>query len=150
MTQTSSTSISTSLASLYSNAAAIILGGSGTVTGLEQLIISRSGASILHNITGETVDVKSFKTRSGSVSSIVGDVFADIEGNQQGERRSKELKDALFLAKTDTHISEIIASVRDQLAVRKATDADYEVYVFAGQEPGMLDLVTGKIRPTTE
>ncbi|MDR1196309.1 MAG: hypothetical protein LBL00_07535 [Endomicrobium sp.] len=150
MTQTSSTSISTSLASLYSNAAATILGGSGTVTGLEQLIISRSGAAILHNITGETVDIKSFETLSNqTVSEVVKKVLQDIQGQTNGKRGSA-LKDALFLAKTDAHIAEIIASVKKQLADINATAENYEVYVFAGQEQGMLDLRTGKITSTTD
>jgi hypothetical protein len=59
-TQTSDTSMQTSLAALYAGSNARIVGGSGTVSGLEQLIIGRSGASIVRNITGEMVNTRDF------------------------------------------------------------------------------------------
>ncbi|MDR2066371.1 MAG: hypothetical protein LBP57_00805, partial [Endomicrobium sp.] len=61
-TQMSNTSMQTSLAAIYSGASARMVGISGTVSGLEQLIINRTGSGKIYNITGERVDPSMFNS----------------------------------------------------------------------------------------
>ena len=139
-TQTSDTSMQTSLAALYAGSNAKIVGGSGTVSGLEQLIIGRSGASIVRNITGEMVNQKDFKTTTDSTEKVVNDILGRVSGGGKYDN-------ALFLAKTDANVVNITNAVQGRIA--ELIDAGFEVYVFAGQQQGVMNR-EGKIEATDE
>ncbi|MDR1474195.1 MAG: hypothetical protein LBS38_00685 [Endomicrobium sp.] len=133
-TKTSKTSMQTSLAAIYSGARDVVMvGGSGTVDGLQQLIINRTGAATVYNITGEQAEVEMFKSAW------------DIGGSSEGEmsKLGQQLKTALendfkgfdnflFLAKTKASFEEIIKAVQENWETLKAIGV--EVYEFTDRK----------------
>ena len=136
-TQTSDTSMQTSLAALYSNSHAHIVGGTGTVSGLEQLIISRSGAGKVTSITGESLNVQDFSVTTQSASEVTEDVINRVTAE------GSDLNNALFLAKKADNIeiikSQIFEMIKDG-RIQLTGENAYTVYVFAGTENGTMEI----------
>ena len=129
-TQTSDTSMQTSLAALYAGSSAKIVGGSGTVSGLEQLIIGRSGASIVRNITGEMVNQKDFAVSTDSTNDVVKTILNSVLNGGTYDN-------ALFLAKTDANVVNITNDILSRS--KELIDNGFEIYVFAGQQQGRIN-----------
>ncbi|MDR1523109.1 MAG: hypothetical protein LBS29_04080 [Endomicrobium sp.] len=109
-TQMSSTSMQTSLASIYSGANARMVGISGTIAGLQQLIINRTGSSKIHNITGESVETGMFQgvievSVKNPTGTLVEKITNTLEKIKVGDlNAAKDLDNILLLAKTQSTI----------------------------------------------
>ena len=157
-TQTSDTSMQTSLAALYSKSHAHIVGGTGTVSGLEQLIISRSGAGKVYSITGESLNTSDFTITTDSTANITEQVIKRAVNADVSD--SDALKNVLLLAKKSDNIDIIKAKVQEMIengTIQLEGDNAYSVYVFAGTENGQMVFEKGangeieiKIKPVSE
>jgi hypothetical protein len=149
-TKTSKTSMQTSLAAIYSGARDVVMvGASGTVDGLQQLIINRTGAATVYNITGEQAEVGMFKSAW------------NIDGSSQGEmsKLGQQLKTALengdfkglnnflFLAKTQASFEAIRQAVKENWEALK--DIGVEVYEFTDKQ-GKWDGKDGSLIPNEQ
>ncbi|MCL1971906.1 MAG: hypothetical protein FWG57_02815 [Endomicrobia bacterium] len=121
-TQTSNTSMQTSLAAIYDRIGTRMVGMSGTVAGLEQLISNRAGSPKVHDITGESVNTADFRSTSITKSSEYSKLFDEVLSGKRA------MDNVLTLAKTaDSNrlIREAIMEKYDAL-----TKAGYKIYEF--------------------
>ncbi|MDR0723655.1 MAG: hypothetical protein LBF23_00500 [Endomicrobium sp.] len=104
-TQMSSTSMQTSLAAIYSGANARMVGISGTVAGLQQLIINRTGSGRIYNITGESVDPSMFNSVKESTAENLSEKISSVlKEIRAGNLPKDALDNVLMLGKTQATI----------------------------------------------
>jgi hypothetical protein len=140
-TKTSKTSMQTSLAAIYSGARDVVMvGASGTVDGLQQLIINRTGAATVYNITGEKAGVEMFKA-AWNLDGKVGEGQMSILGQQLKAAIEngdfKGLDNFLFLAKTQASFETIRKAVEENYDKLKALGV--EVYEFTDRRGKWTD-----------
>ncbi len=132
ITRTSNTSMQTSLAAIYDRIGANIVGMSGTVAGLEQLIINRAGSSKIYNVSGEGVSKGDFKVYGGNYMKLITDIVNNADN-------SKNLDNVLTLAKTNESletIREAVRSVFDMLT----KDKGYQIFEFTDRQGKWVSL----------
>jgi hypothetical protein len=146
-TKTSKTSMQTSLAAIYSGARDVVMvGASGTVDGLQQLIINRTGAATVYNITGEKAGVEMFKAAwnldgkggEGQMSILGQQLKAAIENGD-----FKGLDNFLFLAKTQASFEMIRLAIEENYDLLtkpiKEGGLELEIYEFTDRQGKWTD-----------
>ncbi|MDD5021554.1 MAG: hypothetical protein PHR82_05375 [Endomicrobiaceae bacterium] len=129
-TRVSDTTMQTSLAAIYAGSNATMVGVSGTVAGLQQLIINRTGSDEVYNISGETVDMNDttleIPQMNGTVDQQVASLSAVI-AKVLAEGDTTKLDNILMLARTSTSLDVIRKAVKANFgALQKAGITVYE------------------------
>jgi hypothetical protein len=146
-TKTSKTSMQTSLAAIYSGARDVVMvGASGTVDGLQQLIINMTGAATVYNITGEKAGVEMFKA-AWNLDGKVGEGQMSILGQQLKAAIEngdfKGLDNFLFLAKTQSSFETIRLAIEENYDLLtkpiKEGGLELEIYEFTDRQGKWTD-----------
>jgi hypothetical protein len=150
-TQMSATSMQTSLGSIYAGSSARMVGISGTVAGLQQLIINRTGSGKIYNITGERVDPNMFNgvmevNATNPTGDLTGKITEIIRGIKAGDRGIEALENVLMLGKTQGTIESFRGAVQEAIKeiggyeeLKLASGEKIEIYEFTDKQGRWTD-----------
>ncbi|MEI8217425.1 MAG: hypothetical protein WCG51_00070, partial [Elusimicrobiota bacterium] len=135
-TETSDSSIQTSLTAIYNNLGPKMVGISGTIFGLQQLIQTRTDSKI-YNISSERVDTKDFEMMNPDA----------LKAHVKAALENKDMNGLLMVAKTKNSLDAITNAVRDVLRENPVLAGKYEVFEYTGNQARWEQGGEFKLRP---